>query len=177
MNNHQRVEENKKNIAFKVSTYDDEEEESENENFDLITKKFMKSIKLEKINERRKSHSNEESSSAKKNKKAMVATWSESESDEDSMEEECTNEDANMCFMTLKEHEDEVNSNSNYNEFQDILQELYFDLEKLGFKKVSLKKKISSLQNELNEFKEKFENIEKAKISFEKENEELKKKN
>ena len=98
LNNHQRVEENKKSIAFMTSTNDDEEEESENENFDLITKKFMKSIKLEKINERRKSHSNEESSSAKKNKKAMVATWSESESDEDSMEEECTNEDANMCL-------------------------------------------------------------------------------
>ena len=82
-----------------------------------------------------------------------------------------------MCFMTLEEHEDEVNSNSNYNEFQDVLQELYFDLEKLGFKNVSLKKKISCLHNELNELKEKFENIEKTEISFEKENEELKKKN
>ena len=48
---------------------------------------------------------------------------SERESDEDSKEEECTNEDANMCFMALEEHEDEVNSNSNYNEFQDVLQE------------------------------------------------------
>ena len=82
-----------------------------------------------------------------------------------------------MCFMVLEEHEDEVNSNSNYTEFQDILQELYFDLEKLGFKNASLKKKIYCLQNELNELKENFENIEKAKISFEKENEELKKKN
>ena len=177
MNNHQRVEENKKNIAFKVSTYDDEEEESENENFDLITKKFMKSIKLEKIKEIRKSHSREEFSSAKKNKKVMVATWSESESDEDFMEEECTNEDVNMCFMALKEHEDEVNSNSNYNEFQDVLQELYFDLENLRLKNVSLKKNIYCLQNKLNEFEEKFENIEKTKISFEKKNGELKKKN
>ena len=74
LNNHQRVEENKKSIAFMASTNDDEEEESE--------------------------------------------------SDEDSMEEECTNEDANMCFKALEEHEDEVNSNSNYNEFQDELQEL-----------------------------------------------------
>ena len=101
----------------------------------------------------------------------------ESESDEDFMEEESTNEDANMCFMALEEHEDEVNSNSNYNEFQDVLQELYFDLAKLELKNVSLKKNISCLQNELNELKEKFENIEKTKISFEKENEELKKKN
>ena len=80
------------------------------------------------------------------------------------MEEECTNEDANMCFMALEEHEDEVNSNSNYNEFQDVLQELYFDLEKLGYKNISLKKKISCLQNELNDLKKKFENIEKIKI-------------
>ena len=85
------------------------------------------------------------------------------------MEKECTNEDAKMCFMALEEHEDVVNSNSNYNEFQ----ELYFDLETLGLKNVSLKKKIYCLQNEL---KEKFKNIEKTKISFEKENGELKKK-
>ena len=90
------------------------------------------------------------------------------------MEEECTNEDANMCFMALEEREDEINYNSNYNEFQDILQELYFDLEKLGFKNISLKKKNSCLQNELNEHNENFENIEKTKISFEKENEGLK---
>ena len=91
-----------------------------------------------------------------------------------SMEEECTNENANMCFMALEEHEEEVNSNSNHNKFQDVLQELYFDLAKLELKNVSLKKNISCLQNELNELKEKFENIEKEKISFEKENEELK---
>ncbi|WKA07912.1 hypothetical protein VitviT2T_025683 [Vitis vinifera] len=91
---------------------------------------------------------------------------SESESDEDSMEEECTNEDANMCFMALEEHQDEVNSNSNHFEFQ--------DLEKLDFKNIFLKKKIFCLQNELNEHNENFENIKKAKISFEKENEELK---
>ena len=102
---------------------------------------------------------------------------SESESDEDSIEEECTNEDANMCFMALEDHEDEVNSNSNYSEFQDILQELYFDLENLRLKNVSLKKNIYCLQNKLNEFEEKFENIEKTKSSFEKKNGELKKKN
>ena len=56
------------------------------------------------------------------------------------MEEECTNEDANMCFMALEEREDEINYNSNYNEFQDILQELYFDIENLG-SKMSLSRK------------------------------------
>ena len=105
----------------------------------------------------------------------MVATWSES--DEDSMKKECTNEDANICFMALEEYEDEVNSNSNYNEFQDSYQELYFGLENLGFKMSLLRKKNYCLQNEFNELKEKFENIEKTKISFEKENEESKKKN
>ena len=42
--------------------------------------------------------------------------------------------------MFLEEHEGEVNSKSNYNVFQDVLQELYFDLEKLGFKNVSQEK-------------------------------------
>ena len=57
LNNHQRVEENKKSIAFKALTKDDEKEKSENEDLDLITKKFIKSIELEKIKEIRKSHS------------------------------------------------------------------------------------------------------------------------
>ena len=35
---------------------------------------------------------------------------SESESNEDSMEEECTNEDANMCFMDLEEHHKDKSS-------------------------------------------------------------------
>ena len=95
LNNHKKVKENAKIIAFKTSPNDDEEKESENEDLDLITKKFMKFIKLEKIKKWRKFHSREESSSANKKKKSMVATWSESECDEDSMEEECTNEDAN----------------------------------------------------------------------------------
>ncbi|KAL6325967.1 hypothetical protein AAG906_038459 [Vitis piasezkii] len=69
---------------------------------------------------------------------------------------------------------DEVNSNSNHFDFQDELQKLYFNLEKLGSKNIPLKKKISCLLNELNEDNENFENIEKTKIPFEKENEELK---
>ena len=120
LNNHQRVGENKKSIAFKASTNYDDEEDSENE------------------------------------------------SDEDSMEEECTNEDANTCFMALEEYQDEVNSNSSHFEIQDALQELYFDLEKLGFKNVSLKKMIFIFKMSSMSLKKKNENIEKAKISFEK---------
>ena len=67
LNNHQRVEENEKSIAFKASTNDEDNEESENEDLDLITNKFMKFIKFEKVKERKKkSHSREESSSSKK---------------------------------------------------------------------------------------------------------------
>ena len=47
-------------------------------------------------------------------------------------------------------------------------------LKSLGLN-VFLKEKTSYLQNELNELKEKFDNIEKEKIYFEKENEKLKK--
>ena len=54
MNNHQEVEVKKKNdISFKILTIDDGEEESENENLDLISKKFMKYVKLQKIKGRR----------------------------------------------------------------------------------------------------------------------------
>ncbi|KAL6321698.1 hypothetical protein AAG906_031207 [Vitis piasezkii] len=104
LNNHQRVEENKKSIAFMALTNDDENEESE----------------------------------------------SESESDEDSMEEECTNENANMCFMALEEHQDEVNSNSNHFEFQDVLQVLYFDLENL-VSKISLSRKDGNHKDKSNQ--------------------------
>lgn len=46
MNKYQRVKEKKKyDIVFKALTIDDEEEESEDENFDIISKKFMKYIK------------------------------------------------------------------------------------------------------------------------------------
>ena len=43
--------------------------------------------------------------------------------------------------MFLEEHEGEVNSKSNYNVFQDVLQELYFDLENLGLKMSLLRKR------------------------------------
>ena len=46
------------------------------------------------------------------------------------------------CASWLWRNINEINSNSNYNEYQDVLQELYFDLEKLRFKNISLKKKI-----------------------------------
>ena len=73
LNNHKKVEENK-SITFNTLTNNDEKKESENEDLDFITNKFIKYIKLEKIKERRKSHLREESLSAKKKKKVMMAT-------------------------------------------------------------------------------------------------------
>ena len=72
MNKYQEVKRKKNDISFKTSTIDDEEEESENEEFDLISKKLMKYIKFDNVKERRL-HSKKESASAKK-KKAMMVT-------------------------------------------------------------------------------------------------------
>ena len=57
----------------------------------------------------------------------------------------------------MEDHEDDVISNHNYNEPREVFQEIYIDFEKLGLNNTSLKKKISYLQNEFNELKEKFE--------------------
>lgn len=76
-------------MTLKASTIDHEEEESEDEDINLISKKFIKYIRLEKIKGRR-SQSKKESLSAKKKKKTtMESTYSES--DKDSMEEDCNN--------------------------------------------------------------------------------------
>ena len=50
-----------------------------------------------------------------------------------------------MCFMAICEL-DEENFNLNYEDLQEAIDELYGDLEKLGLKNVSLKKKIQSLR-------------------------------
>ena len=42
-----------------------------------------------------------------------MSTWSES--DEDSREEECTSKVANICFLALEDHKDDMISNPNYN--------------------------------------------------------------
>ena len=47
MNKYQEVKRKKNDISFKTSTIDDEEDESENEEFDLISKKLMEYIPFE----------------------------------------------------------------------------------------------------------------------------------
>ena len=90
-------------MTYKTSTIDDEKE-SEDEDIDLVSKKFMKYIKLDKIKWRR-SQSKKESSNTKKKKKAMMVTWSNSE---ESFNEEYEDGVDNMCFMALKDHKDKV---------------------------------------------------------------------
>ena len=106
-------------------------------------------------------------------KKAMMATWSESE---ESSEEEKEKEVANMCFMAIDDL-DEVNSNSSDEDMHVIFEELYEDFEKLSLKNNSLKKRIQELEKELEEVKEKFSIDEISKTHLEKENEILRNEN
>ena len=71
-------------------------------------------------------------------KKAMMATWCDSE---ESSEKENEKEVANMCFMAIDDL-DEVNSNYSDEDMHDVFEELYEDFEKLSLKNNSLKKKI-----------------------------------
>ena len=66
----------------------------------------------------------------------------------------------------MEDHEDDVISNRNYNEPRKVFQELYIDFEKLWLNNTSFKKKISYLQNELNELKEEFEKNRENKNLF-----------
>ena len=103
-----------------------------------------------------------------------MGTWSESE--DESSEEENEKEVANMCFMPIDEL-DEVNSNISDEDIHDAFQKLYENIEKLGMKNVSLKKKVQQLEKELGEVKEIFSNVEVSKTHLEKENDILRKKN
>ncbi|RVW88150.1 hypothetical protein CK203_042877 [Vitis vinifera] len=65
------------------------------------------------------------SEAKKRMKKAMMATWSESE---ESSEKENEKEVENMCFMVIDEL-DEVNSNLSDEDIHDVFEELYKDCE------------------------------------------------
>ena len=77
-------------------------------------------------------------------KKAMMASWSESE---ESSEEEKEKEVANMCFMAIDEL-DKVNSNFSDEDMHGVFEELYEGFEKLSLKSNFLKKKIQELEKE-----------------------------
>ena len=111
----------------------------------------------------------------KEKRRAMMATWSQSE---DSSDDESKNEFASMCFMAF-EDQDKVSSDSDSDDDEVSFEydELLIALYKFGENNTSLKKKIFELRKELDEIKEKFSKVEASKISLEKVNEELLKKN
>ena len=61
----------------------------------------------------------------------MVATQNNSVGD--SFEEDKENEVTNICFMAIDKL-DEINSNINYDDLHDALEDIYEDLEKLDLK-------------------------------------------
>ena len=85
----------------------------------------------------------------RKKRRAMMATWSQSE---DSSYGENEKEVANMCFMAFKD-QDEVNSNFDDDEFMIEYVEFLKDINKLDEKNTSLKKKVFELYKELDEIK------------------------
>ena len=80
-------------------------------------------------------------------KKAMVATWDDS--DEELSDEEDSQEVSNLTLMAIGDDElDEVNDLPTYDELYDAFIELQDELMKVGRKNACLKKKTAELTNE-----------------------------
>ena len=93
----------------------------------------------------------------KEKRKAMMATWSQSE---DSSDDESENEFANMCFMAF-EDQDKVSSDSDFDDDEVSFEydELLIALYKFGENNISLKKKISSFKKNLMKSKKNFQKL------------------
>ena len=100
----------------------------------------------------------------KEKRRAMMATWSQSE---DSPNDESENEFANMCFMAF-EDQDKVSSDSDSDDDEVSFEydKLLITLYKFGENNTSRKKKIFELQKELDEIKENFSKVEASKFSL-----------
>ena len=100
-------------------------------------------------------------------KKAMVATWDDSDSSESESEND---EQANVCFMTIQDEVIYSKPNSlefSFDELLDAFEELHSEFEILISKNEVLKNKNSSLSNKLSALMKKLDNKEKC-ISCEK---------
>ncbi|KAL5548818.1 hypothetical protein UlMin_004049 [Ulmus minor] len=186
--------EKEKNLTFSSSTsYDDVEKD-----IAFLAKKFKKNLKHDRKNRRKwmkeidehpkpsevvcyecnkPGHYKSECPQQKQGrKKAMMATWDDSDSSDSESDKD---ERANVCFMTI--HDEVTNpdlnsSNFSYDELYDAFEELYTEFEMLISKYKVLKNKNISLENEFSVLKQKFDVKEKCTFceTFQKENEVLK---
>ncbi|GAV71516.1 zf-CCHC domain-containing protein, partial [Cephalotus follicularis] len=85
-----------------------------------------------------------------KNKKAMVATWSDSDSS--SSEEESDEEVAHIAFMAI-EDEEENEVNFTFDELQNAYEKLYVEYENVCLKNNTLKKNAMSMSKEIDNLK------------------------
>ncbi|KAK9180632.1 hypothetical protein WN944_023765 [Citrus x changshan-huyou] len=162
-------EEKKKNITLKGSKYEsDGESEPDDKELAMLARRFKKIFK--KIGERRKFRNFKNQKEKKEvitcyeckkpgnirsecplinklKKKAMVATWDDS--DENSSDEEESQEVSNLALMAIGDDDDlnEV-SDPSYDELYDAFKELHDELMKIGKKNACLKKKMLELTNE-----------------------------
>ncbi|KAL5569945.1 hypothetical protein UlMin_026520 [Ulmus minor] len=175
--------EKEKNLAFSSSTsYDDGEKD-----IALLAKRFKKFLKHDRKNRRKfikevdehpkqsevicyecnkPGHYRSECPQLKQGKKkAMLATWDDSDSsDSESEKDEC----ANVCFMTI--HDEVINSeldssNFSFDELLDAFEELHTEFEILISKNKALKNKNISLEKEF--LKQKFD-VKESCVSCEK---------
>ncbi|KAH9698504.1 Integrase catalytic domain-containing protein [Citrus sinensis] len=164
-----RHEEKKKSIALKASKYEsDGESEPDDEELAMLARRFRKFFK--KTGERRNfrnfknyrekkeaitcyeckkpGHIRSECPLINKlKKKAMVATWDDSE--EESNDEEGSQEVSNLALMAIG-GDDDLNevSDPTYDELYGAFQDLHNELMKIGKKNVCLKKEMAKLKNE-----------------------------
>ena len=165
-------EEKKKNITLKASKHDsDEESELDEEEMDMLARKFRKVFK--KSGEQRKfidlknrKEKNEviQCYKCKKpgyirsecpllnkpKKKAMVVTWDDS--DEETSDDEEHQERTNLALMAIGDKSDdeldEVNDLPTYDELHDTFKELHDEWMKIVKKNACAKKKMVELKNE-----------------------------
>ncbi|KAH9801518.1 hypothetical protein KPL71_001066 [Citrus sinensis] len=165
-------EEKKKSIALKALKHEsDEESELDEEEMDMLAKRLRKLFK--KSGERRKFRDLKNRKEKKEvikcyeykkpghirtecpilnklKKRAMVATWDDS--DEETSDDEEHQEMTNLALMAIGDESDdeldEVNDLSTYDELYDAFKELHDNWIKIGKKNACLKKKMVKLTNE-----------------------------
>ncbi|KAH9671168.1 hypothetical protein KPL70_017253 [Citrus sinensis] len=126
-------EEMKKNIALKATKYEsDGESEPDDEELAMLVRSHIRS-ECPLLN--------------KLKKKAMVATWDDS--DEDSSDEKESQEVTNLALMAI-EDDDDLNevSDPTYDELYNAFKEMHDELMKIGKKNACLKKKLLEFTNE-----------------------------